>query len=230
MQPHQEFITAVQHIVGKKNVLTRTVDITPHSTGWRYGGGPAIAIIFPQSLYEQWRVLEQCIKYDIISIMQAANTGLNGGSTPYGDNYDRPVVVIKSHKIHHTHLLENGSQVVAFPGTALYELEDILDEIDREPHSVIGSSCIGASVIGGVCNNSGGALLQRGPAYTELAVYAQLDKDGKLQLVNNIGLDLGDTPEQILNNLQQGNFEKNNLAPTNRKASGTAYQDRKSVV
>ena len=224
MHHNQDFITAVQHIVGKKHILTRKIDILPHSTGWRYGGGPALAVIFPQSLYQQWQVLEQCVKYDIISLMQAANTGLNGGSTPYGEDYDRPVVIIKSHKIHQTHLLEKGLQVVAFPGTALYQLENVLSKIDREPHSVIGSSCIGASVIGGVCNNSGGALLQRGPAYTELALFAQLDANGTLHLVNNTGLELGHTPKDILNNIEHGHFQKDTLAPTNRKASGTAYQ------
>ena len=48
----------------------------------------------------------------------------------------------------------------------------------KNPHSVIGSSCIGASVIGGICNNSGGSLVKRGPAYTELALFAQLDRAG----------------------------------------------------
>ena len=43
---------------------------------------------------------------------------------------------------------------------------------------MIGSSCIGASVLGGVCNNSGGALMRRGPAFTELALYARVDADG----------------------------------------------------
>ncbi len=57
----------------------------------------------------------------------------------------------------------------------------------REPRSVIGSSCIGASVLGGVCNNSGGALVRRGPAYTELALYAQVDELGELQLINHLG-------------------------------------------
>ena len=30
-----------------------------------------------------------------------------------------------------------------------------------------------SSVVGGICNNSGGSLLQRGPAYTEMALFAQ---------------------------------------------------------
>jgi hypothetical protein len=35
--------------------------------------------------------------------------------------------------------------------------------LGRAPHSVIGSSCLGASIVGGVANNSGGALVKRGP-------------------------------------------------------------------
>jgi D-lactate dehydrogenase len=55
---------------------------------------------------------------------------------------------------------------------------------------VIGSSCIGASVIGGVCNNSDGALVQRRPAHTELALYAQRHNDGRLELINHLGIRL----------------------------------------
>ena len=77
------------------------------------------------------------------------------------------------------------------PGTTLYSLEKALKPLGREPHSVIGSSCIGASVIGGICNNSGGSLVQRGPAYTEMSLFAQIDADGKLKLVNHLGIDLG---------------------------------------
>ena len=73
-------------------------------------------------------------------------------------------------------MLDNGKQVVGFPGSTLHHLEKLLKPYGREPHSVIGSSCIGASVIGGVCNNSGGSLVKRGPAYTEMALYAQLGK------------------------------------------------------
>ncbi|GIR71461.1 MAG: hypothetical protein CM15mP74_27120 [Halieaceae bacterium] len=58
----------------------------------------------------------------------------------------------------------------------------------QKPHSVIGSSCIGASVVGGICNNSGGSLVKRGPAYTELALYAQLSEQGELELVIIWGL------------------------------------------
>lgn len=90
-------------------------------------------------------------------------------------------------------------------------LEQQLAPHQREPHSVIGSSCIGASVLGGVCNNSGGALVRRGPAYTELALYAQVDALGELQLINHLGVNLGNSPEEILTKLEQQQYRPEDI-------------------
>jgi D-lactate dehydrogenase len=49
--------------------------------------GPALAVVRPGSLVEQWRVLKACAAANEIIIMQAANTGLTGGSTPDGRDY-----------------------------------------------------------------------------------------------------------------------------------------------
>jgi D-lactate dehydrogenase len=76
------------------------------------------------------------------------------------------VVLINTMRIAGLHLVNNGEQVVCLPGTMLFQLERALRPLGREPHSVIGSSCIGASVFGGICNNSGGALIHRGPAFS----------------------------------------------------------------
>ncbi|HET9445161.1 MAG TPA: D-lactate dehydrogenase, partial [Steroidobacteraceae bacterium] len=78
--------------------------------------------------------------------------------------------------------------------------------LDREPHSVIGSSCMGATVLGGLANNSGGALLRRGPAYTQMALFAQLDEGGQLRLINNLGVRLGHEPRHMLERLERGEF------------------------
>ena len=71
--------------------------------------------------------------------MQAANTGLTGGSTPDGENYDRDVVIINTLHLDKLILLNSGSQIISFPGTTLYQLEDKLLPLGRAPHSVIGS-------------------------------------------------------------------------------------------
>ncbi len=57
MHSNRSFIHAVSAVVGRKNILTKPVDILPHSTGWRFGGGsaqptPARFNANPNYLYE----------------------------------------------------------------------------------------------------------------------------------------------------------------------------------
>lgn len=156
-------------------------------------------------------MLKACVTADKIILMQAANTGLTEGSTPNGNDYDRDIVIISTLRLDKLHVLGKGEQVLAYPGTTLYSLEKALKPLGREPHSVIGSSCIGASVIGGICNNSGGSLVQRGPAYTEMSLFARINEDGKLTLVNHLGIDLGETPEQILSKLDDDRIKDDDV-------------------
>ncbi len=199
------------HIVGKQYVLTDDADTRLYRQGRRYGAGQVLAVVAPGSLLEQWQVLKTAVEADCVVIMQAANTGLTGGSTPFGDDYDRPVVLISTRRLVGIQVINEGKQVICLPGATLDKLEKDLAPFNREPHSVIGSSCIGASVLGGVCNNSGGALVRRGPAYTELALYARVNDSGELELVNHLGVNLGETPEQILTALENKNYQSNDI-------------------
>lgn len=218
----QDFIT----IVGKKYVLTAQWDKQAYSKGWRYGEGEALAVVKPGTLLEIWDVLQVCVAADLIVIMQAANTGLTGGSTPFGNDYDRPIVIINTMRINAIHVINQGQQIIGLSGSTLFGLENKLESYGREPHSVIGSSCIGASIVGGVCNNSGGALVKRGPAYTELSLFAKIESDGHLVLVNDLGVDLGQTPDEILTNLQNKNYTEKDIKFPNKLASDNAYQER----
>ncbi|WP_425093669.1 D-lactate dehydrogenase [Tropicimonas sp. S265A] len=219
-----ELLKTLTGIVGASHLMTDTKRTERFRKGFRSGEGEALCVVRPGSLLEQWNVLKACVAADKIVIMQAANTGLTEGSTPNG-TYDRGVVLINTNRMDAIHLLGQGRQVVSLPGATLFRLEKLLSPLKRQPHSVIGSSCIGASIVGGVCNNSGGALIERGPSYTELSLFAQIDAQGELHLVNHLGLELGDTPEQILTALETGNFEKT-IRDTNKKASDTDYADR----
>lgn len=200
-----EFLAALTRIAGASHVLSGAAQTRSFTTGYRSGSGEVAAVVRPGSLVEAWQVLQACVAHGVVIIMQSANTGLTGGSTPDGV-YDRPVVLINTLRITGLHLIDGGTQVVCLPGTTLYDLEKTLKPLGREPHSVIGSSCIGASVIGGICNNSGGALVQRGPAFTQLALYARLDAHGELHLVNQLGIQLGNDPESILRRIEAGDF------------------------
>lgn len=213
----------IRHIVGATHLLTDPAHTEPYRTGYRFGQGQALAVVRPGTLLEYWQVLQACVEADVITISQAANTGLTGGSTPAGQGYDRDLVIINTMRMDGIQLLNRAEQVVCLPGATLNALEQQLKEHGREPHSVIGSSCIGASVIGGICNNSGGALVQRGPAYTEMALYAQRDGDGRLQLVNHLGIDLGTTPEEILGRLQAGRYQPRDVLLGAGKGHDHAY-------
>lgn len=86
-------------IVGKRHTITDPAKTVPYRKGIRYGEGDVLAVVQPQTLYQLWQIAETCVAHDLIIIMQASNTGLTGGSVPYGD-YDRPVVLIKIGRAH----------------------------------------------------------------------------------------------------------------------------------
>ena len=216
-------ISQLRQIVGDKYLITDPSKSEAYRSGYRFGNGNALAVVRPGNLTEFWAILKACVAADVIVIAQAANTGLTGGSTPDGNDYDRDIVIINAMRISGIQLINDAQQVVCLPGSTLNELEIALKPHGREPHSVIGSSCIGASVIGGICNNSGGALVQRGPAYTEMALYAQLTEQGELQLVNHLGIDLGETPEEILANLENQRYQRKDIQLDCGKGHDHAY-------
>ncbi|WP_041768218.1 D-lactate dehydrogenase [Pseudovibrio sp. FO-BEG1] len=220
-----ELIKQFESIVGNRHVLSDPKKTERFRKGFRSGEGEAIAVVRPGTLLEQWKVLEACVAADKIVIMQAANTGLTEGSTPKGV-YERDVVLINTNRMTQIQPLDGGKQIISFPGSTLFELEKLLEPLGRQAHSVIGSSCIGASIIGGVCNNSGGSLVNRGPSYTELSLFAQLNANGELVLVNHLGIELGNSAEEILTNLENGSYTSADVKDTNQKASDSEYHSR----
>ena len=225
MKDYSKVINEFDSFIGKKFVITNKWHKQPFINGWRYGSGDALVVLKPGNLLELWRILELCVSNDFIIIMQAANTGLTGGSTPYGNDYDRPVVIINTLRINDIQIINNAKQIIALSGSTLYDLEKKIKPFNRDPHSVIGSTSIGASIVGGVCNNSGGSLVKRGPAYTELALYAKLNKDGSLELINELGINLGENPENILYNLQNKNYKQEDIIYNEKLASDNKYSE-----
>ena len=223
---HNALISEFKALIGAAYTLTDAAKIQPYCKGFRFGEGEALAVVRPGSLLQVWQVLQACVKADVAVIMQAANTGLTGGSTPNGNDYDRPIVIINTMRIDQIQLIDNARQIIGLAGSTLFGLEDVLAPYGREPHSVIGSSCIGASIVGGICNNSGGALVQRGPAYTELSLFAQIDENGELKLVNHLGIELGSTPEEMLSNLDQQNYRTEDIQYPDKLASDNEYHQR----
>ena len=211
-------------IIDSKYLLISDWGKKPFLDGWRYGSGKALAVVKPGNLMELWQVLNFCVEHDLIIIMQAANTGLTGGSTPYGNDYDRDILIINTLRINKINIINGGEEILAHAGSTLYDLEKKLSPLKREPHSVIGSTSIGASIVGGICNNSGGSLVKRGPAYTEMSLYVKINKMGKLVMVNDLDIDLGKNPIEIINNLENENFEKKDFKKSKKVSSNENYE------
>lgn len=224
---NSDFIECLGDIVGVNNVLLGSTETAHYRKGFRSGEGSALCVVFPTTLVQQWHLIKACVDHHKIIIMQAANTGLTEGSTPNGEDYDREIVIVNTTRMNAIHVINNGHQIVSLPGSTLHSLEKMLKPFHRSPHSVIGSSCLGASIVGGVCNNSGGALVKRGPAYTELSLFAQINEHGTLELVNHLGINnLGDSPEEILRAVELGNFSDKDIGDMDKLASDKEYTQR----
>ena len=222
-----EIIEQLKSVVGHKGVLSSKSKTAYYRSGFRSGFGGSVGVVFPKSLIELWETLKVCVDANCAIIMQATKTGLTEGSSPSGFDYDREVVIINITRIKKIILLDGGKQVIAFPGSTLHELEGELSSIKRAPHSVIGSTTIGATIVGGIANNAGGALCKRGSSYTELSLYARVNKEGNLELINHLGIEnLGETPEEIFENLEKGSFSKEDIQGMDKAASDREYQNR----
>ena len=119
----RHFIEHLTDIVGPRHVITSEVGTRRYRNGFRFGGGSVVAVVKPGSLVEQWRVLKACIESDRIVITQAANTGLTGGSTPDGDDYDREIVIVSTLRLNKLQVIDEGRQVICLPGATLDQLE-----------------------------------------------------------------------------------------------------------
>jgi D-lactate dehydrogenase len=96
MKDKSKLIFELKNIVGGNYIITSEWGKEPFSKGWRYGDGNALAVVKPGKLIEIWEILKLCVENELIILMQAANTGLTGGSTPNGNDYDRQIIIINT--------------------------------------------------------------------------------------------------------------------------------------
>ena len=58
-----------------------------------------------------------------------------------------------------------------------------------------------------------------------MALYAKINKNGKLELVNELDINLGSSPEEILSNLQNKNYKKSDIKNTGKLGSDDKYSE-----
>src|SRR5690606_33688670 len=70
-----------------------------------------------------------------------------------------------------------------------------------------------------------GSQVRKGPAFTEHAIYARVNADNKVELVNHLGIELGDDPAQVLDRLQRGDWDAADVTAPPVDALGTDYSE-----
>ncbi len=170
-------------------------------------------------------MLNACVDADKIILMVAANTGLTEGSTPNGNDYDREIVIISTLRPTNCICWTKASRCWPGPAPPSIRWKSAQTAGTR---TALGDRFVMHRRIGHrrICNNSGGSLVQRGPAYTEMSLFAQIDADGKLKLVNHLGIDLGSTPEQILSRLDDERISDSDVLHDGRHAHDHDYVTR----
>lgn len=150
-----DLVTALAAIVGPQGM----VDASEHEgyvRGARYGHGVALCVVRPATVEEVQAVVRLCVANGARIVVQGANTGLVGSSTPdaRGDQ-----VVLSTRRLRATCEVDAGNRSATVDaGVLLHELNDAL-----LPHGLWFPIDLGAdpSIGGMVATNTGGTRLIR---------------------------------------------------------------------
>src|SRR6476620_389133 len=83
------FLDELRAIVGHRYVLTSSASTRGYRTGFRFGTGPALAVVRPGCLVEQWRVLKACAAAKKIIIMRRCARTATSAYRPVHDGSAR---------------------------------------------------------------------------------------------------------------------------------------------
>mmetsp|Transcript_34057 Transcript_34057/g.45004 ORF Transcript_34057/g.45004 Transcript_34057/m.45004 type:complete len:654 (+) Transcript_34057:103-2064(+) len=214
----------LKSLVGESNVLGGTT--TQYTKGSRLGHGTALAIARPGTLAEAIQVLEACVAAGVAIVPQGANTGLTGGSVPRDTLCDRPTVVINMRRLTKIVPIGSGEKVLCFAGAGIFTLAQELAKINRDSHSALGSIFLDPSVAAGVSFGSGGTQIRKGPVYTERVLYCKVSAEGKVEVVDQLGLKAKNT-DDLLAKLESGSLTEADMDEAFKGvASDTSYPEK----
>jgi D-lactate dehydrogenase len=179
--------------------------------GARIGLGEAFAVVSPATVEHALEALQACVDADVCVIPQGANTGLTGGSVPRapGTGLDRPTVVINMRQLSSIIPIDGGKRMVCLGGAGIYDVLSEAKALGRESHSVLGSIFLNPSTAAGVALGSGGTQTRKGPVYTERLLYAKVNGQGKVEVVDTLGLK--GQPAELYKKLESGSLTQSDV-------------------
>jgi len=226
-------VEKLRSIVGSNNVYAQgDSQQNVYLKGARLGQGTALAVCRPGTLQEAVDSLRAIVEADAIVIPQGANTGLTGGSVPRDDT-NRTAVVLnmrrlnKIIKINETNAASTATnkhnyQMLCHAGVGIHDLSMEAASIQRESHSILGSTFLNPSVAAGVSLGSGGSQMRKGPVFTERALWAKVTKDGQVQVYNTTGFD-APTEEELLEMIDSGNLASTSSSSSSSSTTSASF-------
>jgi FAD/FMN-containing dehydrogenase len=150
-----EIVELLGRIVGPRGMVERG-DVAGYERGARYGSGRALCVVRPASVPEVEAVVRLCVAHSVRVVVQGANTGLVGSSTP--DERGEQVVLSTSRLRGRCDVDAGNRSVTVTAGILLHELNEAL-----LPHELWFPIDLGAdpSIGGMVSTNTGGTRLVR---------------------------------------------------------------------
>lgn len=117
-------VEALRAALGDGAVLTADDDLTRYEHGWRYGHGTARCVARPRDTGQVAAVLRLCREHGARVVVQGANTGLVGASTP---DQSGGMVVLATERMDHTIDVDvHNRTAVVSAGVRLGQLQERL--------------------------------------------------------------------------------------------------------
>lgn len=151
----QDMIDALKAIVGDRGMISGQ-DMAPYEVGARYGRGRAGCVVRPATTDEVSRVIELCVRHRAHLVLQGANTGLVGASTPDASGLQ---IVLSLERLRQQCVIDADNRSVSVDAGML--LQEVNEKL--EAHGLWLPIDLGAnpSIGGMIAANTGGTRLVR---------------------------------------------------------------------
>ena len=115
-------------------------------------------------------------------------------------------------KLKKIQIVGDKQQVLCLAGAGIYDLAQAAKAIERESHSILGSWFLNPTVAAGVAYGSGGTQIRKGPAYTERALWCEIDENGKVAIRNTLGIK-ATNDDELFKKIESGSIAADDIDP-----------------
>lgn len=152
----QHIIHSLLNDLAKENVISDAQKKAMYEKGWRYGQGPAVAIVKPETAEQIQTIIAYCKKHGVAIVPQAGNSSLSGASVPPSEKEQdgRPFIIVTTKNLNKIEKMDDATITVG-AGVALTDIYKHLESTDKAfPLKLAAPS----ATAGGICATTAGGV------------------------------------------------------------------------